>query len=65
MFRKRVLTSDEIRAMWESLETIAPTMPRGRWRTAYARKRPRTSDAISLAVILSAVATPMIRSLRP
>ena len=27
--RKRVLTSDEIRAMWESLETIAPTMPRG------------------------------------
>ncbi len=27
--RKRVLTSDEIRALWESLETIAPTMPRG------------------------------------
>jgi integrase len=27
--RKRVLSSDEIRAMWESLETIAPTMPRG------------------------------------
>ncbi len=26
--RKRVLTSDEIRAMWESLETIAPTIPR-------------------------------------
>jgi integrase len=27
--RKRVLTSEEIRAMWESLETIAPTLPRG------------------------------------
>ncbi len=27
--RKRVLTSDEIRAMWQSLETVAPTMPRG------------------------------------
>lgn len=27
--RKRVLTADEIRAVWQSLETIAPTMPRG------------------------------------
>jgi integrase len=27
--RQRVLSSAEIRAMWESLETIAPTMPRG------------------------------------
>jgi integrase len=26
--RKRVLTSHEIRAVWQSLETIAPTMPR-------------------------------------
>ena len=27
--RERVLTSDEVRAMWEALETIAPTMLRG------------------------------------
>jgi integrase len=27
--RKRVLTSHEVRAVWQSLETIAPTMPRG------------------------------------
>ena len=27
--RKRVLSPDEIRAMWEALEVVAPTLPRG------------------------------------